>query len=51
MYIYIYIYGTRSRGYGAFSTKLLSEYPYNSIIKLSICWCVWKVREKLPCWV
>ena len=27
------------------STELPTDYHHNSIIKVSICWCVWKLRE------
>ena len=30
------------------SNELLTNYHHNSIIKLSICWCVWKVGEGFP---
>ena len=36
---------SRSDGYSTFSTKLLTDYHHNSIIKLSVRWCVWKVGE------
>ena len=32
--------GSRPDGYGTLSNELLTDYPHNSIIKLSIRWCV-----------
>ena len=29
-------------------TELPTDYHHNSIIELSVCWCVWKVGEGLP---
>ena len=31
------------------STKLPTDHHLNSIIELSVCWCVWKVGEVFPC--
>ena len=31
--------------YGTFSTKLLTDNHHNSIVILSVHWCVWKVGE------
>ena len=31
-----------------FSTELPTDYHHNSIIELSIRWCVWKVEEGFP---
>ena len=36
-------------GFLTLFTKLLTDYHYNSIIKLSVRWCVWKVWEGFPC--
>ena len=35
--------GSSPSGYGTLSTKLPTDYHHSSIIKLSVCWCVWKV--------
>ena len=36
---------SRPDGYGTPSTELLTDYHDNSIIKLSVLWCVGKVAE------
>ena len=41
--------GSWIAGFLTLFTELLTDYHYNSIIKLSIRWCVWKVWEGLPC--
>ena len=33
------------------TTELLTDYHHTSIIKLSVRWCVWNVREGYPDWV
>ena len=40
--------GSKLSGYGTLSTKLLTTYHNDSIIKLSTRWCVWKVGEGFP---
>ena len=35
----------RHGGFSTLSTELLTDYHLNSIIKLSVHWCVWRVRE------
>ena len=39
--------GSRPGVNGTLSTRLLTDYHLYSIIKLIICWCVWKVRKGL----
>ena len=39
--------GSRPGGYGALSTKLLTDYHHNSIVKLSIRWCVCEGRGRI----
>ena len=40
--------GSSLGGYCTLSTKLLTTIVLNSVIKLSIGWCVWKVGEGFP---
>ena len=42
--------GSRLGGNGTLSTELLTDYHHNSIIKLSVRWCVcvWTVGEGFP---
>ena len=40
--------GSRLGWHGILSTDLLTDYHHNSIVKLSLRWCVWKVEEVLP---
>ena len=41
------VLGSRLGGYGTLSTELLTDHHHNSIIKLSVHWCVWKVRSDI----
>ena len=41
------LYCSRSGGYGVLSTQLLTDYHHNSIIKLSVRCCVWKVLGRI----
>ena len=48
MDLHIIVPGFKTRLVEYSSTELLTDYQHNSIIKLTVRWCVWKVREGFP---